>query len=121
MATRDVAQREVDQRGFRIVNIGTPEAEGDATRTDNTATPLANDGPGSPGKSFLAAPADHVHPAPPGAGTTLFTFDDPSEQAVTGGDEVVVAEFLANFITFGAPTAFLNISAPREKPPARSA
>ena len=32
---KDVAQREIDQSGFRISNLGDPQATGDATKTDN--------------------------------------------------------------------------------------
>jgi len=49
--SKDVAQRELDQAGFRISNLGTPTAAGDATKTDNAVIPLANAGTGSPGSS----------------------------------------------------------------------
>ena len=62
---RDVAQRELDQAGFRIANLGDPQAPNDATRTDNQSVPRQSAGVGSPGTSLLAAPADHVHPASP--------------------------------------------------------
>src|SRR2546423_5618715 len=106
---RDVAQREVDQAGFRILNLGDPKAAGDATKTDNSTVPAPAAGTGSPGTSLLAAPADHVHPASAGNGTTLLHLEDSSEQAVTGPDEEVVAEFLVDMLTFGSPTAFLNV------------
>ena len=71
MAT-DVAQRDLDQAGFRIANLGDPTKAADATKTDNTSVPKPNAGTGSPGKSLLAAPADHVHP-----GTALGTVGSP--------------------------------------------
>ena len=61
--SKDIAQRELDQAGFRISNLGAPTAADDATKTDNTTVPHANAGTGSPGVSLLAAPADHVHPS----------------------------------------------------------
>jgi hypothetical protein len=95
---KDIAQRELDQGGFRISNLGAPTAAGDATRTDNITVPSANAGSGSPGASFLAAPADHVHPAAQGAAAgVLLTFSDPSEQSAAGPNETVVAEFLVDF------------------------
>lgn len=87
---KDLAQRELDQRGFRITNLGTPTAAGDATKTDNAAVPKAASGAGAPGTSFLAAPADHVHPAPPGgAGAGIIALDDPTEQVASGGPSVI--------------------------------
>jgi hypothetical protein len=95
---KDVAQRELDQAGFRISNLGTPTAAGDATKTDNAAVPLANAGTGSPGSSLLAAPADHVHPAAAGAGSSYaITFSDPSEQSQSGPTETVIAQFPVDF------------------------
>ena len=41
---RDIAQRELDQGGFKISNLGNPTAPGDATKTDNTTVPLPNAG-----------------------------------------------------------------------------
>jgi hypothetical protein len=109
---RDIAQRETDQAGLRILNLGDPKAAGDATRTDNTTVPLPAAGTGSPGSSFLAAPADHVHPpSPGGSGTTLLHMEDGSEQSITGAEEELVAEFLVDMLTFGGPTAFLNVAA----------
>jgi len=99
--SKDVAQRELDQAGFRISNLGTPTAAGDATKTDNTTVPLASSGAGSPGTSLLAAPVDHVHPAAPGASSFAVTLSDPSEQSQTGQTETLIAQFPIDFI--GAP------------------
>ncbi len=46
----------------RVRGLGAPAATKDATYTDNTTLPQPA-GTASPGSSFLAAPADHVHPA----------------------------------------------------------
>jgi hypothetical protein len=94
---RDVALRDLDQAGFRVSNLGNPNAAGDATKTDNATVPKANAGEGSPGASFLAAPADHVHPTDPsaGGGGVIVSVDDPSYQIVTGvGEEVVFETFV---------------------------
>jgi hypothetical protein len=108
---RDVAERELDQGGFPISNLGDPKAPGSATKTDNTTIPLADSGTGAPGKSLLAAPADHVHPAAVGAGGFMIMMSDPTEQAQSGPDETVIAEFPVDFpslppsnmaVTFGA-------------------
>jgi hypothetical protein len=104
---KDVAQRELDQAGFRISNLGTPTAAGDATKTDNATAPLANSGAGSPGSSLLAAPADHVHPAAPSTGTFSLTLTDQSEQSQTGSDEALVAQFPIDFI--GAPAGLVPV------------
>jgi hypothetical protein len=88
---RDVAQRELDQAGFRISNLGTPTAAGDATRTDNATVPRASAGGGAAGASLLAAPADHVHPAD-GTASAVVSVDDPSCQSVTGLAEEVLSE-----------------------------
>jgi hypothetical protein len=94
---KDVALRDLDQAGFRISNLGTPTAAGDATKTDNTAVPKAAAGAGAPGTSLLAAPADHVHPAPPAStGGVVIALDDPSEQA-SGGGPSVIWEAVVNF------------------------
>ena len=98
---RDVAQRDLDQAGHRISNLGAPTNTGDATTTDNTPVPLASSGAGAPGTSLLAAPADHVHPAAPGAGSFAVTLSDASEQSQTGPAETVIAQFPIDFI--GAP------------------
>src|SRR3954468_5880353 len=82
---KDVAERELDQAGFRISNLGDPRSAGDATRTDNATTPKPNAGTGSAGTSYLAAAADHVHPAADAMsdGSAIITLDDPSQQSVT--------------------------------------
>jgi len=102
---KDVAQRDLDQAGFRISNIGAPAAAGDATKTDNTTVPQPASGAGSPGTSLLAAPADHVHPAAPGTGSFALTLADPSEQSQTGPDETVIAQFPVDFT--GAPAGLI--------------
>jgi hypothetical protein len=95
--SKDVAQRELDQAGFKISNLGTPTAAGDATKTDNTTVPLANAGTGSPGASLLAAPVDHVHPAAAGSSAYSAMVSDPSEQSQSGPDETVIAQFPVDF------------------------
>ena len=95
--SKDVAQRELDQAGFKISNLGNPTAAGDATKTDNTTTPLANSGSGSPGSSFLAAPADHVHPAVAGSSAFSAMISDPDEQSQSGPDETVIGQFPVDF------------------------
>jgi len=57
------SQTELDHAGFRITNLGDPKQSGDATKTDNDTIPVAAFGMGRPGNSFLAAPADHIHPS----------------------------------------------------------
>ena len=95
--SKDVAQRELDQANFKISNLGTPTAAGDATKTDNTTVPLANSGTGSPGTSLLAAPVDHVHPAAAGSSAYSAMVSDPSEQSQSGPDETVIAQFPVDF------------------------
>lgn len=60
---RDVLQRPLDAGGEPIKNVGTPSAPNDATRTDNASPPAPLGRKAAPGQSFLAAPADHVHPS----------------------------------------------------------
>ena len=95
--SKDVAQRELDQANFKISNLGTPTAAGDATKTDNATIPLANAGTGSPGASLLAAPVDHVHPAAAGSSAYSAMVSDPSEQSQSGPDETVIAQFPVDF------------------------
>ena len=95
--SKDVAQRELDQANFKISNLGTPTAAGDATKTDNTTVPLANAGAGSPGTSLLAAPVDHVHPSAAGSSAYSAMVSDPSEQSQSGPDETVIAQFPVDF------------------------
>ena len=108
---RDVAQRELDQAGLRIVNLGDPREAGDATKTDNTTVPRANAGAGTPGSSLLAAAADHIHPASAQQSAGSLQFDDDSQQVVTGGAEEVVFEVLANFDAVAAPNMQVIIGA----------
>lgn len=100
---KDVAQRDRDLAGFRIGNVADPMAEGDLTKVDGRSTPRANSGGGSPGTSFLAAAADHVHPAVGGAAAPLVTFDDPTQQSMTGQSEEVVSQFAFDFAELGTP------------------
>ena len=95
--SKDVAQRDLDQASFKISNLGTPTAAGDATKTDNTTVPLANAGTGSPGTSLLAAPVDHVHPSAAGSSAYSAMVSDPSEQSQSGPDETVIAQFPVDF------------------------
>jgi hypothetical protein len=88
---RDVAQRELDQAGFRISNLGNPSAPGDATSTDNLTVPLRSRRDGSPGASVLAAAADHVHPL----GPDLITLSDPAQHNV--GTRIEVWFGVVNF------------------------
>jgi hypothetical protein len=72
MASTDILQRPLDANSNRIPNLGTPTTAGDATYVDTVTVPLVESGSGSNGTSFLAARADHVHPAAGGgAGLTL--------------------------------------------------
>lgn len=64
MAARDVCQRPVDAGGFVVSNLGEPQARGDATFTDIASAPRAIARAAAPGKSLLAAPADHEHASP---------------------------------------------------------
>jgi hypothetical protein len=98
---RDVAQRDRDQANFRIENLGNPQAANDATKTDNTSVPLPSAGAGSPGSSFLAAPADHVHPATPGNTIGMvMSFSHPDEQELTGPIETLLGEWAVDFTQF---------------------
>lgn len=108
--SKDVAQRELDQAGLRISNLGTPTTADDATKTDNATVPLPNSGAGHAGSSFLAAPIDHVHPASGGGeGGTGFvvSLSDPTEQSMAGPDETVIAEFPVDFT--GAPGSVIPV------------
>lgn len=108
--SKDVAQRELDQSGLRISNLGTPTTAGDATKTDNATVPLPNSGTGHAGSSFLAAPIDHVHPAAGGGeGGVGFvvSLSDPTEQSMAGPDETVIAEFPVDFT--GAPGSVVPV------------
>jgi hypothetical protein len=96
-SSRDVARRPLDQGGFRIINLGDPERAGDATKTDNRSIPKPASRSGNPGKSLLAAPADHSHPAAAQGMVEEVQISDPTEQASTGKQEQLVAEFMVNF------------------------
>jgi hypothetical protein len=58
----DVLRHELDAGGHRIRNLGKPTRDCDVTYTDNESTPQPL-GKAAAGRSRLAAPADHVHPA----------------------------------------------------------
>lgn len=107
---KDVAVRELDQSGFRISNLGTPTDAGDATKTDNQSVPKANSGAGSPGTSFLAAPADHVHPASPATGGAppIINVDAPGYQKVIGTTEELIFEEFVDLTALG--TAKMDVS-----------
>jgi hypothetical protein len=104
---QDVALRELNQAGFRISNLGDPKAAGDATKTDNATVPKANSGNGAAGGSFLAAPADHVHPADGSGGGAIVCIDDQSYQTVTGVGEEVVSETFVDLS--GLPAGELKV------------
>lgn len=108
---RDVAQREVDQAGFRIINLGDPKDRGDATKTDNTSVPKPDAGTGSPGTSLQAAPADHVHPASEGGAASLISLDDLGQQSVTGTTEELVSESLVDFSDLPTPKIGISMAA----------
>jgi hypothetical protein len=94
---KDVAQRALDQAGFKISNLGTPTDPNDATKTDNTTVPQANATVGLAGQSLLAAPADHVHPLASNHFPYVLSFSDPTEQSQAGPDETLVAQFPVGF------------------------
>jgi hypothetical protein len=107
----DVAQRDLDQAGFRILNLSDPKAPGDATKTDNTTVPLANGVTGIPGQSLLAAPADHVHPIPSNHFPYVLGFSDPTEQSQSGPTETLVAQFPVQFAALPLGTLIGTLSA----------
>src|SRR5205814_193184 len=94
---KDVAQRETDQSGFRISNLGDPNAPGDATKTDNATVPQANATVGFAGQSLLAAAADHVHPIASNHYPYVLGLSDLTEQEQNGPAETVVAQFPVDF------------------------
>jgi hypothetical protein len=103
---KDIARRDIDMAGHRIVNLGAPKEEGEFTTVDLESMPKRSGGKGSPGKSLLAAAADHVHPAGEGGGTADATLSiietDDSYQTVKGTDEQLVAEFLLDLPSLAA-------------------
>lgn len=100
--SKDVAQRDLDMAGFHIQNVGDPQAPNDATHVDRQSVPLPDSGTGSPGQSFLAAAADHVHPAGSGATPPVETLSDDSLQATSTTAEEILKEW---FVDFGAIAA----------------
>jgi hypothetical protein len=110
---RDVAERELDQAGFRILNLGNPASAGDATKTDNTTVPQAASGAGSPGASLLAAPADHVHPAPAGGGPSaaIITLTSDRLQVTSGAGEEILVEWFPDFDALGSQRMIPEVAA----------
>ena len=95
--SQDVAQRDLDLSGFRVLKVGDPQAPGDATRTDNTTVPQPNAITGLAGQSLLAAPADHVHPIASNHFPYVLSLSDPTEQAQVGATEALIAQFPIEF------------------------
>ena len=110
--SRDVAQRDLDMAGFHLLNLGPPQSAQDATHVDPTAVPLPANGTGSPGTSFLAAPADHVHPAQPGTGSAaqMTTLTDDGLQSNSGTTEEVLLEWFVDFDAINAQQIVPEIS-----------
>jgi hypothetical protein len=102
---RDVARRQLNQGGFRITNLGDPQAPADATRTDNRTPPNQTSGSGAPGNSLLASPADHVHPMP----ILFLPVDFEGEHEVTGQSEVVVAQRFIDMTALSRRTTALAV------------
>lgn len=98
--SKDVAQRDLDMAGFHILNVGNPQGPADATHVDGQSVPLANNGTGSPGQSFLAAPADHVHPATGGGGggtSAIEPLQATGLQSTSGIGEEIFEEWFVDF------------------------
>jgi hypothetical protein len=95
--SRDVAQRDLDLAGFRILGVGDPKEPGEVTKTDNATVPQANSVNPTAGQSLLAAPADHIHPIASNHFPYVLGFSDPTEQSQSGSDEALVAQFPVNF------------------------
>ncbi len=76
----EVLTRDLDANAKRISNLGAPSAPQSATYTDNSSAPRPN-GVASPGSSFLAAPADHVHAAA-AIDYDALLFSDPSSPTI---------------------------------------
>ncbi|HEY0714886.1 MAG TPA: hypothetical protein VGF45_19555 [Polyangia bacterium] len=110
---KDVAMRDLDMAGFRIVNLGEPKEEGEFTSVDLEAIPKRSSGRGSPGKSLFAAAADHVHPVgesgEPSNLPTVFETDD-TYQVIRGSEEKLVAEFLLDLPSLGTKDFLLFAS-----------
>jgi len=107
----DVAQRNLDQNGHLISNLGDPHAAGDATKTDNATVPLANATVGFAGQSLLAAPADHVHPIASNHYPYALAFSDVTEQSQAGPDEKLVAQFPVAFAALPLGTLIATLAA----------
>jgi hypothetical protein len=108
---KDVAQRETDQSGFRISNLGDPNAAGDATKTDNATVPQANATVGFSGQSLLAAPADHVHPIASNHFPYVLGLSDLTEQSQSGPAETVIAQFPVDFAALPLGTLIATLAA----------
>ena len=89
----DVLTRDLDANGHRIRNLGKPEDEGDLTFTDNESDPKPAGKEASPGKSRLAAPADHVHPATSSASSPTRVAASGRKVFVGDGARVTLATF----------------------------
>lgn len=57
----DEAQRPLDMSALRVLNLGVPTTDKDATYTDNTTGPANPAAAASAGASLLAAAQNHVH------------------------------------------------------------
>ena len=88
---RDVLQRPLDAGGEQIKNVGSPSAPNDATRTDNATPPAPLGRKAAPGRSLLAAPADHVHANP-----TLMRIAASGTTTIAPGARVTLATFSRN-------------------------
>jgi len=110
--SRDVAQRDLDMAGFHLLNLGPPQSAQDATHVDPTMVPLPASGTGNPGQSFLAAPADHVHPAQPGTGSAaqVTTMTDDGLQSNSGTTEELLLEWFVDFDAINAQQIVPEIS-----------
>jgi hypothetical protein len=107
MAAEDVLARPLNAAEKRVRRLGTPTEVGDATFTDNTSTPNADSGSGSPGTSLLAAAADHVHPASSNSGSGPFRMVLWSTTTIAAGARITIATFSRNPNEVFAPGAFV--------------
>jgi len=79
VSAKDLLERDLSAASRRIADLGDPVAPRDATYTDNFTVPLPDALQATPGRSLLAAPIDHVHPAPVAMRLAAFgTSDVPS-------------------------------------------
>ncbi len=73
--------RAVDADGNRLFGLPVPIGTGEPTFVDHVSVPQAP-GAATPGASFLAAAADHVHPASGGVNYDILLMNDPSSTNV---------------------------------------